>query len=53
MRERERFLKLMFISGSKMGKQVKGLVSRLDELETELEGERVNRGKAEKTRWGK
>ena len=31
--------------------QVKGLVSRLDELETELEGERNNRGKAEKSRW--
>ena len=30
--------------------QVKGLVSRLDELETELEGERNNRGKAEKSR---
>ena len=36
--------------GSKMQKQVKSLVSRLDELETELEGERNNRGKAEKTR---
>merc|ERR1719173_19953 len=36
--------------GSKMQKQVKGLVSRLDELETELEGERNNRGKAEKSR---
>ena len=31
--------------------QVKGLVSRLDELETELEGERNNRGKAEKSRF--
>jgi hypothetical protein len=29
--------------GSKMQKQVKGLVARLDELETELEGERNNR----------
>ena len=29
---------------------MKGLVSRLDELETELEGERNNRGKAEKSR---
>merc|ERR1719193_1733992 len=36
--------------GSKMQKQVKGLASRLDELETELEGERNNRGKAEKSR---
>merc|ERR1719315_229615 len=36
--------------GNKMQKQVKGLVARLDELESELEGERNNRGKAEKTR---
>jgi len=36
--------------GSKMQKQVKGLMARLDELETELEGERANRGKAEKSR---
>ena len=32
------------------GWQVKGLVSRLDELESELDGERSQRGKAEKSR---
>lgn len=33
-----------------IGWQVKGLVSRLDELESELDGERSQRGKAEKSR---
>ena len=36
--------------GSKLQKQVKCLVARLDELDTELESERNNRNKAEKTR---